>query len=1396
MNDRSQKCAEVREDLALIIDGDQEALARHAEHLATCDACRDARYDAERAAEMVRASGADYQPPSDLESRVLKEVDTKAGEAPTVTTVPPTETTTPPPTRSDDERPTVPESGLPPTQATSSESLGAPSQGGAVVVPAKGRTPWTRWALAAAAIFLVAAGGVGLWIFNVERSGDDLGDPVVEGTSPEDVAPGATGATIIRIVRAATDNVTGVTVRAPGADGFSPITVDVPITAGSILRTDERTRARIRLSDGSELVLNHASELALDPQTPRLMRLGSGSEVVAEIAHQENAPPAVFQTPTGRIEVLGTKLMVSATDEMSTVRVTRGQVRIHGTNGSQADVKAGEEGMLPSSGQADVAQAVNLADAVAWSELGGNDQGVERTFSGLGELRASRPGEREGSERPLTMTKHQVRVRIVGNVARTEIEEVFRNDDNATLEGIYRFPLPPDARIARLALDVDGEMEEGAFVERDRAAKIWRGVIRRATPRPQARPQEEFIWVPGPWRDPALLEWQRGGQFELRIFPIPAHGERRIILAYEQTVHPYGGGRRYVLPLPHSANASTRVGWFDLDLRIAGHDPATPIKTHNYEVQSVPEGDAVRMRMTKSNFLPSGDLVVDYALEGGSRELRYWTYHGPAAAAPSVEAARPGSNRGSSQEVVDAQQALATDTRPYVVFSLRPEMPLRTENRPRDYVIVVDSSQSMVGERYTRAIRLVTGIVAEMDRRDRFTLLACDTTCQQKPGGPRPPSSEAASEVQSWLSSIRPAGATDLVSTFRSAAAAAAGSAGRDVRVIYIGDGVASTGHRRAATVADQAETLASGSQLTFTTVGIGGDADTMALAAIARAGGGHYIPYVPGQRVSGTALAVLESTYGVALRDATLTLPSSVTDVSPTELPTLRAGEEVVVAARFAGEVTGEVVLRGTVGGQPYEDRYPVTLRASTAAGNAFVPRVWAATQIERLQLSGNPGDRDRIVALSRAYGVMSRHTSLLVLESEAMFRAFGVDRASPVIQWSGEEDMETGESEGTAVHGGPQVVASRGGGGLRRPSRASRRDREPLLDGVLGGTAAPAPEAAPRPAQSMAEDERRSGRARRRAPPRRPGGRWMRRVWERVGRISTGTDERTRDRQAVTEAEAALRENPNSRDRHRDLVRALARVGDLERAEDVAEQWLDRDQLDPEALIYLADIVARQGRRDEAVRLLSGVVDLQPDTEELHERLAEAYERANQLDRACSHRVALAELDEADADEIAEAIRCEQSQGQHHLASQLMDSVTDSAEQRRVERELTRTPRSRPVNGDLMLEATWSGPQDLDISLVTSRGDRISWMGGRSNVVGDSVQVPGRERLGLRWTPVGTYDIEISRTNPSDTTPVSGQIRVRLLRETRVISFTLMGNQTRVGRVQVRRVSRMVPM
>jgi len=1440
MSESTQNGNEFYDDLAGIIDGDEELVAKHAELLGTSDEHRDARFEAQSVADAVGIAGADYQHPEDLEERLMAALDARG----------------PAMDEESQSGDTLPagslDVGAAVAAATAAEAAGAATSGERERLPQKSppvetefvRTPESRrppamkevtkiggakkeqgipkvvifGGLAMAAAALLAVVGIGGWaIFG--------GDEGPEG--PVVASIGTLSARAVVIERAADDGQVGVTYAAEGGSPM-PLAAGGEVPAGAVITTDERTRVRLELSDGSVVSLNHATTLALSGTNARQVDLREG-ELVADVAHLEQGPQAVYGTPTGRIEVLGTKFVLTATQDLSSVRVARGAVRAHSALGSSVEVKAGQEGIVPKSAGPSVSPAMQLAADVAWSELDGDEGPTERGVRGLGELRARRPGERDDRERPLTLAFHRSTVRVVGNVARTEIEEVFRNDGDHVLEGIYRFPLPPNAQIASLQLEVDGEWEEGAFVERDRAAQIWRGVIRNATPQRQRRVQEEFIWVPGPWRDPALLEWQRGGRFELKIFPIPAHGERRMRLSYTQTLAPHGRtARRYVHPLPFSPDESTRVGRFELDVRVTGAEGE--VRPHGYELTQRADNGSSQLNYVADDFLAKGDLIIDYDMQNGDSEIRWWTFQGDATAQA------PDRTREGSDEILSAHRALNQDDRGYAVFAIRPDLPAWTQSENRDYVLVVDSSQSMIGERFERATELTQRLVGEMDRRDRFMLVACDATCRAMDNAPQTPTSQTAEQARAFLTAIRPAGASDVALSMRSAVDVIRDKreAGRDVRVIYIGDGVASVGHRRASSLSGEVEGLAGGDpQLSFTTVGIGGDSDTMNLSAIARAGGGHYVPYVPGQRVATAALAVLETTYGTSLTNATVQMPDGVSEISPTRLPTIRAGEELLVVGRLnAGEVRGEITLRGKVGGRPYEDTYPVTLTASTARGNAFVPRQWAAATIEELQLDGKGEDVPRIIALSKAFGVMSRHTSLLVLESEAMFRAFGVDRNQASVQWTGDEMMEMGEGNGLADYEGAEVASAlgglsgfgRGGGGVgagsigldgaavtagpRRSRRAAtraapaprpeprmqeRREAAPRADAadeddMLAVAEAEAPPRDQVAQQPVVPDVT----ARRRPPPR--GGRWMRREWFRVGSVQADTTYRTSWRDRVTTAEAALRESPDSRDRHRDLVRALSRVGELERAQEVTLAWIERDQLDPEALTYLSDIVGRGGDREESVRLLSGIVDLRPDDRVLHERMANAFDRAGMPERACAHRVSLAEIRIDDNDVQAAAVRCERGLSRRGAADMLLTALEDDDQRRRVEEAVAQNSAPRRPRGDLMLDATWSGSADVDLSLITPQGTRISWMGGRRNVVGEDGTRAGAEKLGLRRATRGNYMIEVNRIDPDDHTPITGRIQVRALSGRRTIPFTLTGERVVVGRVDITRESRMV--
>ena len=50
-----------------------------------------------------------------------------------------------------------------------------------------------------------------------------------------------------------------------------------------------------------------------------------------------------------------------------------------------------------------------------------------------------------------------------------------------------------------------------------------------------------------------MLEWTKGSVFKARVYPIPARGDKKIVIAYEQELKDAGKGFLYSLPLHFKA---------------------------------------------------------------------------------------------------------------------------------------------------------------------------------------------------------------------------------------------------------------------------------------------------------------------------------------------------------------------------------------------------------------------------------------------------------------------------------------------------------------------------------------------------------------------------------------------------------------------------------------------------------------------------------------------------------------------------------------------------------------------------------------------------------------------------------------------------------------------------
>ncbi len=1182
---------------------------------------------------------------------------------------------------------------------------------------------------------------------------------------------------------------------------------------GAELHTDARTRARLEMSDGSVLIVDRATRLRFGPRAgARDAQLEDGV-VMADVAHVDGAAPVVFTTAQGAVRVVGTRLALTAVDGRTDVEVLRGRVAVSRAGASPVDVSAGQEAVVSASG-VDMAPANDLAQRVAFAqELGfapEHNDDADQPAGAVGELLARRPGKTDEKDRKLRLEKHAVKVRIAGAVARTEIDETFANDTGDVLEGIYRFPLPPGAQIERLGLEVNGKLEEGAFADKSRAAAIFRGAVFHATPH-APRPREDIVWVPGPWRDPALLEWKRAGRFELKIFPIPKHGTRRVVIAYTETVPLAAGRRRFVLPLPSGGDA---IGTFSVDAQVVGHDADAGVKVRGYEMTQEHAAGAEKLRMTASAFVPSGDMTIDYALPNARSELTAWAYElAPPPAAPKKAAPAKAT---PARADADAAPALGPDR--FLALALRPQLPGWMESRPRDYVLVVDSGRAMFGEREKRASRLAVQVAQEMDRRDRVTVLACDTTCRQNAGGFLAAGSPAAHDIDAFLASVTPDGASDLVGAVTQAARLAT-RPDRDVRVVLLSAGDASAGYKRASRIAAEvADGLDARAQVVA--VPVGSDADTVTLGEIARGGGGVVVPYAPGETLETAALDVLSATFGRALRDVSITLPSGLADVAPAQPPAIRPGSETFVVARMLEpQVRGDVVVRGTLGGEPFEKRYPVDVTASHDAGNAFVPRLFAAARIADLTRTAGDDAKKEATTLSTRLGVPSPYTSLLVLESDAMYHAFGITRGGVASEWTGEQaatasleltaavDETTSDAEegkdadddlSTGLLARAEGAATGAGGGgasmgdaMRGFDREEPRSTQAHARPMSKVSSTPPPAAAPTATTSGALALEAPPRDRWRRPPF-GGGRLMKRVWHREGSIAAPA---TPDvAQKIVAARAAVTASPDDRAKYRELARLLATTGQLDELGDVLTQWTKRDPLDPEATAARADLLAMRGDREAALRVVGGAA-IAGDPATL-DRLAEVAERDAVPDVACAFRVAAAESRPADVTRVARAVRCERARGRTGAAHRWLDEA--GARRAAIEKAVDRqdaAPAPRAAFGDLVVDATWREPGiDLDLAVFDPAGKRLGWLGLDRTRVTDPTAI-GHERFALSTGKAGSFFVEVARAN-GGTAPVSGTLTISAFGTRRAIPFTLTGSSATVARVDGRWRSELVPL
>lgn len=548
---------------------------------------------------------------------------------------------------------------------------------------------------------------------------------------------------------------------------------------------------------------------------------------------------------------------------------------------------------------------------------------------------------------PMAVKYHKVSVTIENQVATTTVDQVFHNPNNMELEGTYVFPLPGNAAISALSLWIDGKEQAGELLEADKARGIYEDIVRKM-------------------RDPALLEYVGGRMFKLRIFPLPANGDRQIKLEYTEKLTYDNGLCTYRYPLNTEKFSSRNLEEVVISASIKSDVPIKSVYSPSHPIDVVQKDDHnIKLSYEAKDVKPDKDFFLYLGVSDKDIGLSVVPYR----------------KRGEDG---------------FFMALLSPKADVRESDIvKKDVVFVMDTSMSMTEQnRIEQARRALDFMVASLNPGDRFNIVTFATEARPFRDGLQELNDDTRKAAREFIAELKARGGTNINEALLMSLDMMPKTAERPFMVVFITDGEPTIGET---TDPDQILKNVKGKNAKNARIfclGVGYDINARLLDRIAEENRGTREYITPDENMEVKVSNFYEKVSNPVLSDLELKFEGLDTyDVYPKQLPDLFKGSQLVVFGRYKGEGAKAIRLTGTVNGEKREFVYETSFPAETKE-NEFMPRLWATAKVayllDQIRLHGEQKEvKDEVIALSKQYGIMTPYTSWLVVEDLERRRA-----------------------------------------------------------------------------------------------------------------------------------------------------------------------------------------------------------------------------------------------------------------------------------------------------------------------------------------------------------------------------------------------------------------------
>jgi len=538
----------------------------------------------------------------------------------------------------------------------------------------------------------------------------------------------------------------------------------------------------------------------------------------------------------------------------------------------------------------------------------------------------------------------KIDVKVASQVATTHLEQVFRNDTDATLEGTYLFPIPESASISEFAIWEGNQRLVGEVRSREEARRIYDEIVRRQ-------------------RDPGLLEYAGKDLFQASVFPIPPRSDKKLELTYTQVLRGEAGTVAYRYPLG-TGRQLARIGTVSGRVELQSQTPFRNVYSPSHAIDIKAAGE----RRSVITFETAGDK------EPQDFQLFYTT------------------TRDDFGLTLITHRETGKDGYFLLMISPKDEWS-EQEYAAKDIIFVLDTSGSMsdTGKMDKARSALLYGIRI-LRPQDRFNVVAFAGEERLMERGLITADPQGRKRGEEFVNSLRPVGGTNINQALLTAMPQFQAT-DRPKIIVFLTDGLPTVGETNVGRIIENVRAARPQGVRLFT-FGVGYDVNTTLLDKLAAEHGGVADYIEPKEDLEVKISNFFAKINHPVLTDLRLDMAGVETDlVYPRSLPDLFRGSQVTLIGRYRNAIDMEYVrlgLHGNAGrsAKPFfYDNLRFPLRSEQ---NDFLPRLWATRRVgwlmEQIRTNGEQRElRDEIVDLGTRFGIVTPYTSYLALEPGA---------------------------------------------------------------------------------------------------------------------------------------------------------------------------------------------------------------------------------------------------------------------------------------------------------------------------------------------------------------------------------------------------------------------------